>query len=194
MDGIQLQIDLTNIVLAGVAIVALWAAWRQLHLTQLATRASVLLSLDERFGTQAMLDARNEMMSLLTRVYKITEEQWGGLSTDARNEKGRDLYPVELEKMRKESSESYSRLMVALSFFETVGYVTYSGYIPLNDVIKLFGPAVKEAGMVFEAHVKKLQDVYQNKDLYNNFLWLITVSKQAPQNKKRRGARGRKVS
>jgi hypothetical protein len=199
MGDIQLQIDLTNIILAIVAIVALIAAWRQLKTMQadsqtqieiaknqeLATRASVLLHLDERFGTQAMVDARNEMAALMVRVNKKADEEKGFLAPEARRKES-DYYPEELERMRNASAtEPYGRLMVALSFFETVGYVTSSQYIPLDDVLKLFGPTIDEAGIAFEAHIKKLRsDVYKNKPLYNNFLWLIEESKKASTGKK----------
>lgn len=195
MSNIQLDLDLANIVIVCVAIVALVAALRQLRTMQvdsrtqieiaklqgLATRASVLLNLDERFGSQSMLDARNEMASLIARVNSMADQKWPALAIRERRKKGVDLFPDELEKMRNATPpDGYGRLMVALSFFETVGYVTNSDYIPLDDVIKLFGPAIESAGLAFEAHLIRLRDdVYQNDDLYKNFLWLIKESEKA---------------
>jgi hypothetical protein len=192
MYGIQLQVDLTNIVLALIAVVALVAAWRQVKTMQsdsqtqiaiarqqeLATRASVLLNLDERFGSQVMQDARSEMGSLIDRVIQKADQTWPALAIKVRRSKGIDFYPDELEKMRQATPpDPYIRLMKALAFFETVGYVTSSDYVPIEDILKLFGPAIKEASVVFEAHITKLRDVYQDSDLYNNFVWLINKSK-----------------
>ena len=194
MDNIQIQIDLTNILLALVAIVALVAAWVQLQTMQmdsktqigiarqqeLATRASVLLSLDERFATSAMLEARNEMGALITRINQEADKKWSSLDIKERRAKSSELYPIALEELRTApSTEAYGRLMVALSFFETVGYVTYSKYIPIGDVIKLFGPTIRDAGVAFEAHIRKLREVYNNEQLYDNFSWLIKESRKA---------------
>jgi len=188
----QYHIDVGNIALALIALVALVAAWSQLRTMQedsqtqikiakgqeLATRASVLLSLDERFGSQSMLNARGEMAGLMERVNKKADEAFRGLALRERRKKGLDFYPEEMETMRKAASpDSYIRLMNACSFFETAGYVTNSEYVPLKDILKLFGPSIEDAGIIFGAHIKKLREE-QTDDLYENFLWLIEESRK----------------
>jgi hypothetical protein len=184
MGNIQVNIELTSIILAIVAIWALRVTLRQLKTMQgdsktqmLSIRASVLLSLDERFGTQSMIDARKEMENLMAKVNKAADEQWSSIALKDRRKKSLDtLYPQELETMRRVvPAEAYGRLMVAISFFETVGFVTRYEYVPLRDVLELFGPAIEHAGQMFKAHLKKLRDdEYQSTSMYDNFFWLIT--------------------
>ena len=190
MENIQYHIDIGNLALAVIALVALVAAWRQLRTMQddsqtqiniakgqeRATRASVLLSLDERFGSQPMVDGRAEIAGVIDRVNKRADELYPGYERKEKRKRAIDLYPDELEKMRTAASpDPYFRLMRTCAFFETVGYVTYSKYVPLDDVLKLFGPSIADAGIVFGVHIKKLREE-QNEDLYDNFLWLIEES------------------
>lgn len=192
MDNIQIQVDLTNIVLALIAGVGLWAAWHQLRTMrqdsqiqigiskqqELGTRAAVLLSLDERFSSESMQEAISEMTLLIDRINKEADRRWAPLALKERRAKSIELYPEELERMRKDiPSSAYTKLIRICTFFDTVGYVTYSEYVPLEDILRLFGPAIDDASRIFRAHILKLKDDY-NEAMYENFLWLINNSKK----------------
>lgn len=186
MNNVQFQVDLINVILAIIAVIALIAALRQLNAMQqssrqqeLATRAGVLLGLDERFGSQSMQDATTEMTALIDRMNKIADEKWQHLAKNERLNKRNELFPEELERMRIDSpSEAYIRLMRICTFFDTVGYVTRYEYVPLRDVVNLFNPAIENAGDIFKAHIERLKDVYGEK-VYGNFLWLIEESRKS---------------
>lgn len=173
MNNVQLQIDIINIVLALIAVVALLAAYYQLRNQKLATRASILLGLDERFASQSMQEAITEENALIDRINAQAQHEFSGLGKKEWKQKRSELYPKELERMRNETPpDKYIRLMRICGFFETVGYVARSKYVPLNDILNLFSPAIEDAGQIFRSHVHKLRDIY-SEAIYDNFLWLV---------------------
>jgi hypothetical protein len=79
---VHVSLELTGIVLATIAALALWFAWRQVREMQestrrqadsarnveLQTRANILLTLDERWETEPMLSVRRELGILISVV------------------------------------------------------------------------------------------------------------------------------
>jgi hypothetical protein len=192
----HISLELSGVALAIIALIALLAALKQLKImrgdanTQIsiaqqqerAIRASILLALDERWGSQTILEARTEMSHLIQQINKTADEQWGSLITTERRKRVLDSYPIELEKMRlAKPPTQYYKLLNACSFFETVGYVTFCTYVPLTDILRMFGPAIKDAGLIFEQHLRKLRQDSGDDNLYDNFLWLINSAQMSPE-------------
>lgn len=186
------QIDLANVALAVIAAVALVAAWRQLgtmqndskthieiaKLQELATRASVLLTLDERYSSETVQKARKEMRELSERVNEQTKQQWKALPPSGRAAKSAELYAQLIDEMRLKDRDRYLCLLDACGFFETVGYVVRQGYIPLEDVYRLFSVSITLGGAIFEGHITALQDEYKDNTVFENFLWLAEQSRK----------------
>jgi len=89
-----------------------------------------------------------------------------------------DLYAEKLQGIRATERTRYIALLNACSFFETVGYVTRSKYVPLGDIIKLFSATITLGGIIFGAHLQKLRDNSHDKTIYENFSWLIAESEK----------------
>src|SRR5256885_2317671 len=100
------------------------------------------------------------MGALMAKVNATADKTWPNIAKKERRRKSFDtLYPEELEAMRNAApADAYGRLMVAISFFETVGFVTYSKYVPLKDVLELFGTTIEHAGQMFEAHLTLMRN------------------------------------
>jgi hypothetical protein len=79
---VHVSFELTGVIIAAIAALALWFAWRQVremqdstrkqadsaHNLELQTRANVLLTLDERWETEPMLSVRREVQLLRLTV------------------------------------------------------------------------------------------------------------------------------
>jgi hypothetical protein len=191
MNNIQLNLELTGIVLSIIALVALIAAMKQLSTMrsdsqtqisiakqqELGTRASILLALDDRFNSEAMQKSRTEMGSLYDEVIREAHVKWIAFDEVEIRKRGLDLYAEKLQTIREEDRPRYVVLLNACSFFETVGYVTKSEYVPLADVLKLFSASITLGGVIFGAHLEKLRDSSLDRSIYENFSWLITEAR-----------------
>lgn len=192
MSEIQLNLEITGIVLAIIALVALIAAMKQLgtmrtdsqtqiniaRQQELGTRASILLALDGRFNSEPMQKARTEMGSLHDEVIREAHIRWAAFDEGEIRRRSLDLYAEKLQTIREEDRPRYVILLNACSFFETVGYVTKSKYVPLEDVLKLFSASVTLGGAIFGAHLEKLRDSSLDRSIYENFSWLITEARK----------------
>ncbi len=175
-----------------IAVIALVAALRQLRTMQtdsttqieiaeqqkLATRASILLALDDRFGSEAMQKARSEMGELHENVIKEANQRWRAFDQSEIRRRSSDLYAEKLDQMRSGERPRYLVLLNACGFFETVGYVTKCRYVPISDVLKLFSATITIGGIIFEEHIKKLREESPDKTVFENFSWLIEQARQ----------------
>lgn len=189
---IQLNLELTGIVLSAIAVVALIAALRQLKTMQtdsttqiniakqqeLATRASILLALDDRFGSEAMQKARTEMGNLRDCVIEEAKVKWRAFEDAEILKRSSDLYPEKLDQMRRDERARYLILLNACGFFDTLGYVTKSEYVPLSDILRLFSAPVTMAGIIFEGHIRKVRQDSADKTVFENFSWLIEEARK----------------
>src|SRR5262249_50544523 len=98
--------DLAAACAALVAAAALWLAWHQLRALNRQTRATVLLSLDQRWESQDVIDLREELESLIRKV----EREAGRQSTEGVAVSPADLFPERLERLRVEEPERYFKL------------------------------------------------------------------------------------
>jgi hypothetical protein len=184
---IHLSLEITGIVLATVAIVALIYGGRQLgemregnrkqtesaRNQELQTRAAVLLSLDQRWESELMLTFRSDLEVLIIEVKTEAARLWRGQPESEIRKRSADLYAERLARMADENPQQYVRIFRICGFFETVGCVVHAGYVPPEDVLGLLSVSILTAGMVFRPHIKKLLEEGAPNNLYENFLWII---------------------
>jgi hypothetical protein len=186
---VHVSLELTGLLLAGIAGLALWFAWRQVREMQestrkqadsarnleLQTRANILLTLDQRWETKPMLGVRRELQTLISMVEGELLKAAGPIPADALKLRTAPLFVVSLNQMRVDDFKKYFRLYKICGFFETVGYVSRIGYIPIDDVINLLGGSVLEAGRVFRPHIQRAkEEAGSDQRMYENFLWLLS--------------------
>jgi hypothetical protein len=182
------EINLVEIILALIAIGALWFAYHQIkimqedaktrtqsvHAQELEARARILLDLDDRWESDSMQAIRTEVIQMMVEVKKEAAERWPGQSETERQRRSADIYADKLQKIRDNELLRYLRIIEICGFFETVGYVARSGYIPPTDVILLLGGSILQAGEIFKPHIdKRLSETGEHKELFENFLWLL---------------------
>jgi len=185
---VNINLELTGIVLALMAGWALWFASKQVLEIQrtnkmqadstrnqeLQTRAHVLLALDHRWESEPILSAKADMQTLIDNVRGQAAQKWGGLSEIEVKRRSSEIYAAELQKIRTSDKTQYLHLFNICGFFETVGYVAHARYIPVEDFIHLLGASIHTAGMVFTPHLEKLlAEEGADKRQYESFLWLL---------------------
>jgi hypothetical protein len=184
---VHLSLELTGIVLAIVAIVALVYGGRQLaemregnrkqtesaRNQELQTRAAVLLSLDQRWESEPMLTCRADLEVLIVEVKSEAARVWRGQPESEIRKRSADLYAERLARMADENRERYIRLLRICGFFETVGCVVHRGYVPSADVLDLLSVSILTASMVFRPHIKKLLEEGAPDNFFENFLWIV---------------------
>lgn len=179
---VNFSLELSGVALAIIAIFALLFARRQLGQMRAATaaqnnqvRATVLLSLDERWESELMLAARKST-ALKQRVRTQAVKNWPADSESELRNKIGEVYANEFQTLRAGDDTAqtlYLQLFQLCGFFETVGYVSRAGYIPETDIIGLFGNAIIDTGSVFTPHIAKLLgEDGANPELYSSFLSL----------------------
>jgi hypothetical protein len=184
---IHLSLEITGIVLATVAIIALIYGGRQLaemregnrkqtesaRNQELQTRAAVLLNLDQRWETEPMLTCRADLDALIVEVKNEAAKLWRGQSDTEILERSAELYAKRFAQMAEEDRTRYAQLMRICGFFETVGCVVRAGYVPKKDVLNLLSISILTAGDVFQPHIRKLVEQGAPKIIYENFLWIV---------------------
>jgi len=134
---VNINLELTGIVLALMAGWALWFARKQVLEIQetnkmqanstrnqeLHTRAHVLLALDHRWESEPILSARVDMQTLIDNVRGQAAQRWAGLSEVEVKRRSSEIYAAELQQMRTSNKTQYLHLFEICGFFETVGYV-----------------------------------------------------------------------
>lgn len=183
LSGAHLSLELSGVLLAIIATVALFFAYRQVQQMQETNtmdlrqgRASVLLALDERWESAEMQVVRVEMEALVREVQTEALKRWP--KAVGQIDRSGDIYAERLEDFRKNAYPKYLQLFRICGFFETVGYVAEAGYIPTADLVQLLGAAILRAGAVFSTHLEKLADEEGNEDLYRCFRWLHGEAKK----------------
>jgi hypothetical protein len=177
---------LTGVVIAAIAALALWFAWRQVremqdstrkqadsaHNLELQTRANVLLTLDERWETEPMLSVRRELQLLrLTVESELSRSDPSSATTF----QVPPAFAGKLDQLLAEDFEKYLRLYRIWGFFETVGYAARAGYVPIDEVINLLGGSILETGRLFRPHIQRLKESPTGDPrMYEHFLWLFS--------------------
>jgi len=192
--NIALEIDLVNVILAVIALLALAYAKYQISiarkdsLTQiniletqatsvraqmLEARARILLDLDMRWESQSMLATRTALLKIVQEVKNEIDIAWAHVSEREKREKRGEAYAERLKKLHDTNLEAYGKFMEICGFFETVGYMAKHDYIPTKDIIELYGGALHLAGEIFGIHVRKRREDERDERLFEYFMYLV---------------------
>ena len=119
-----------------------------------------------------MTAARNDLEALVAEVFAETQQTYpdrlAGIDLLSAPGFARRLIALRTSDLRKQR-----RLMQICGFFETVGYVTFAGYITLEDVYSLLGGSILMAATVFLPYIDVLLEQGAHPKLFENFRWLI---------------------
>ncbi len=162
--------DLATIATAVVAMCALWLAWYQLRGLARQTRATVLLTLDERWESAEVVALRQELEKLIRETAEEAKRRPAtgrGLLTPA------DLFPDRLEKLRNDDPDTYSKLFRLCGFFETVAYVARAKYITVKDLDNLLGASISDTGKLFRNHIVRRQRETGIPGFLEHYIWLV---------------------
>lgn len=138
-------------------------------------RASVLLTLDQRWESEPLLTSRSELFALEKEVLQEAAAQWPGKPIADLRRLSAPLFASRLEDLEEQDPAKYLRLFQICGFFETVGYVTKANYITLTDVSELFSVSINATAVVFRPYIQYLLDIRgADPMLYSNLRWLIS--------------------
>ena len=157
--------DIATIALAVVGLFALAVAWYQIRAVARQTRASVLLSLDERWESGEVLKLREKLEALIQEVQADAART--GVTVV-------ELFPKRLQRLRGEAPARYSELFRLCGFFETVAYAARTRYIRVSDLEGLLAASIRETGQLFREHILERQNAPDGiPDLMEHFVWLV---------------------
>lgn len=186
---VSINCELTGLGLIAVAIWGLLFARGQLAAMQesnrkqaesarsqdLQSRATVLLTLDQRWESEPLLTSRTLLFHLENSVLEEAAAQWLGRSIADLRRLSAPLFTARLEDMEERDTAKYLRLFQICGFFETVGYVVKANYITLTDVSELFSVSIRTTAVVFRHYIQELIDARgADKMLFYNLRWLIS--------------------
>jgi hypothetical protein len=141
---------------------------------ELQLRASVLLTLDQRWETEPLLTSRAELFALEKAVLEEAAGRWADRSITDLRRLSAPLFASRLEDLEHQDPAKYLRLFQICGFFETVGYVTKANYLTLTDVSELFSVSINATAVVFRLYIQDLLDVRgADRRLFYNLRWLI---------------------
>jgi hypothetical protein len=156
--------DVATIALVIVGLVTLTVAWYQIRALARQTRASVLLSLDERWESGEVLKLREKLEAL---IQEVQADAGGGVTVV-------ELFPARLQRLRREAPEKYWELFRLCGFFETVAYAARTKYIRVSDLEGLLAASIRETGKLFREHILERQNAPDGiPDLMEHFVWLV---------------------
>jgi hypothetical protein len=186
---VSINLELTGLGLIAVAIWALRFTRRQIAEMQesnrkqaesarsqdLQSRATVLLTLDQRWESEPLLTSRTLLLHFEKSVLQESSAQWPGRSIADLRRLSAPLFASRLEDMEEQDTAKYLRLFQICGFFETVGYVVKANYITLTDVSELFSVSINSTAVVFRLYIQDLVDVRgADPMLFRNLRWLIS--------------------
>jgi hypothetical protein len=186
---VSLSFELTGVGLIAVAVWALLFTRRQLAVMQesngrqadsarnqeLQLRASVLLTLDQRWESEPLVSMREELQSLVKDVLVESATRWPERSMGDLRRLSAPSFASRLKELGEREPSRYIRLFQICGFFETVGYATKAKYLTLTDVYELFSVSIDTIAVVFRPYIHQLiRDEGADPALYFNLLWLIS--------------------
>ena len=150
------------------AAIAVLVGKEQIKTAIIHNRASVVLELDNRWESDAIIESRTLLNDLYTNVRASKPpEAW----TMAYNRQLADL--------RSNDPRKYRTMMRLAGYFETAGWVIGKQYVDQKDFFDLFRASVVQFGEVFEDHLVVLQRLEDAPTLYEHALSLIREAKDS---------------
>ena len=157
---------LASLIVVSAIAAAGCVAYHQLRVIQGTERAAVLSSLDNCwYGYLA--DSRSEFLKFKNSLKSASD------SPEYRQE-----IIGKLKTMKKDSPDTYRKLVGMLDFYEALGYFSSVEYILPRDVIQLYGPSINEYDKMFREYILEYQRTDQDPSIYENFIWLTNELKK----------------
>lgn len=160
----------------GGALIALVAVWTLRQRTRQA-RATYTISLYElwiQISKQWSVFGANygNIKNRVAAKYPTLDDQ-------AKVEKIRIESKTILDDLMKTNMNDYVMIMEILSFFETIGFLVRSRYVPLRDVYRLWKGPILDADRLASRHIAELQQKSNvHPGLLENFLYLVRRTKR----------------
>jgi hypothetical protein len=155
------------------AAIAAAAAWFQFRAMSLQMRASLLLSMDQRWEDPSFKTNRSEYSKFKLLVMQEARLYRIGAEPDHDGQVLMQRYQSRLGIMLNDEPERYQTIMGICSFLETVGYAARARYLDIRDITNLLGGTIREASQVFQYHIRELQDAPGRDGLFRNCVWLF---------------------
>ncbi|MEX2629531.1 MAG: hypothetical protein WD341_06285 [Tistlia sp.] len=170
---------ISQILLLVIAGLAAGCGYRQLRTIELQRRATFLLELDRRFDEPTMAEARVLWSDLQDKAQEIVTDRAPRVNDGERMQQVQAEFTKILGQMREGDEEGYSKLMKILGFFETVGLMVRHGYVPLDDIDKLFRGPIIGIDVCFRDHIDGRQkEAGVPAGLYEHALFLSGTVRQ----------------
>jgi hypothetical protein len=136
---------------------------------ELQLRASVLMSLDQRWETDPLISIRRELQDFITGVFDQCLARWPGTPLPDLRALTAPIFLSRLNEMEANDPAQHFRLFQICGFFETVGYVARAGYVSAGDVFNLLGGSVATAAMVFRPYISAKLHAGYDQHFYETF-------------------------
>jgi hypothetical protein len=150
---------LGTLALVGIAIFAAIWAKRQVEAAAKAnehaahqSKAAFLLELDRRWESREMSMARRHFNELEKAA---TDHMTAFIHMDGHRQKmeREEYYSRTLYTMMNQQTSVYLNLMRICGFWETMGYLVKNKYIPIENIVDLFGGGVISFDDAFRVHL-----------------------------------------
>lgn len=179
---------LSQIGLLFVAISALFFAYHEVSEARtnnrensLQAKASFLMTLDGRWDSQEMIEARHLFYHRKELVENLVAENHRRLDNEARKSRIQTEFNNQLQEMRENQTEQYTKLLRFCAFFETVGLMVKQGYVDIDEISSLFKGPILDIDRFFRPHIaERQQELGVPSGLFEHALNLVDSVKRQP--------------
>jgi hypothetical protein len=140
---------------AIAAVSALLLATKQILAAHSGIKATFIAELDGRWEGSEMKNVRAKWIEMREHIRTLVEGTYGNLTAQGKDEKMGDECSKYLHDLRIQKPNAYNDIISVVGFFETAGYSIHKKYIPADDVMDLFGEAIRELDRLCWKHMQK---------------------------------------
>jgi hypothetical protein len=161
LDHHTLALDITagaTAITALAALCALLLAWKHVLTARSGIKATFIVELDKRWEGNEMQIARTKWLQMRTHIKQSVEQTHGSrVVLEQQAQMGEECSKY-LHDLRIKNPHEYNDIMSVVGFFEMAGYWVDRKYISLDEVIDLFGEAIREIDRLCWKHIHKRID------------------------------------
>ncbi len=149
-----------------------YVAWVQLTAIQKTERADFLFQIDERYGSELIIKARQ----IIQRLYRESNN----LYPEATESVHRSYIAIRINEISQNinTSKEYVYLLNLLDLLETISYFANTGVISKQDVQNLMGPSMEFFFIIFKPRIEHRREKYRNETYYCELQKLAERTKQ----------------
>lgn len=164
-------IMLTFLLVFSTALIA-FVAWIQLSGLKKTAQSEFLFRIDERFGSEPIIKARE----IIQRLYRESNN----LNPGAKERVHRRHISHRIDEISKDTNsyKEYTHLLNLLDFLETISYYANENkMISIDDIKNLMGPSMEFFFVIFKLRIKDRRKKYRSKVYYCEFQKLVKTLK-----------------